>query len=206
MATTLDALTRRIRACRLCIENPDDAVLPHEPNPVFQVSRSARLAIFSQAPGMRAHLSGKPFSDPSGVRLRQWMGVSEDEFYDPAQVAIVPMGFCFPGYDKSGGDLPPRRECAPTWRAELLGHVPKLEVVLLVGSYSQRWHLGDQAGATLTATVADWRAIIAASKRPLYIPLPHPSWRNNGWMKRNPWFEAELLPELKAQVDRVLRR
>ena len=138
----LDALVADIRACRHCRDHPDGPPLPHEPRPVLRVSATARIGIFSQAPGTRVHASGTPFTDPSGVRLRAWMGVTDDEFYDASRIAIVPMGFCFPGLDAKGGDLPPRRECAPLWRARLLAALPAIELVLLVGQYAQRWHLG----------------------------------------------------------------
>ncbi len=146
------------------------------------------------------HASGKPFTDPSGVRLRQWMGVTDEEFYDVARIAIIPMGFCFPGLDAKGGDLPPRRECAPAWRARLMAALPNLELMLLVGQYAQRWHLGTDAGRDLTSTVERWREIVARSGGPVMVPLPHPSWRNNAWIKRNGWFDAELLPWLRAAV------
>jgi uracil-DNA glycosylase len=204
MTSALERLARDIRACRICIEAPLGRPLPHEPRPVFRVSASARLAVVGQAPGTRVHASGVPFSDPSGVRLRDWMGVSADEFYDTARVAIVPMGFCFPGHDEKGGDLPPRRECAATWRASLFARLPKLELMLLVGLYAQRWHLGADARATLTETVHDWRRISARCKPPS-IPLPHPSWRNNAWLAANPWFESELLPHLRGVVRKTLR-
>jgi uracil-DNA glycosylase len=153
------------------------------------------------------HTSGTPFTDPSGDRLRAWMGIDAGTFYDVGRIAIVPMGFCFPGLDAKGGDLPPRRECAPAWRADVIAAMPALELLLVVGTYAQSWHLGSLARPTLTETVADWRAIMAASARkagPRIVPLPHPSWRNNAWIKRNPWFEAELLPVLREEVRRTL--
>jgi uracil-DNA glycosylase len=170
---------------------------------VFQVAPSARLAIFSQAPGARAHASGRPFLDPSGVRLRAWMGVTEAEFYDARRIAIVPMGFCFPGYDTKGGDLPPRRECAPAWRSRMLAEIPNLSLALLIGRYAQTWHLTGLA-PTLTETVTDWRKILNATSKPAMLVLPHPSWRNTGWLKRNTWFEAELLPDLRRRVRACL--
>lgn len=163
--------------------------------------------MFGQAPGMKVHLSGRPFTDASGQRLRYWMGIGEDVFYDPNRVAVVPMGFCFPGYNSKGGDLPPRRECAELWRDRLLGQIAGLELVLLVGQYAQAWHLKGGRRRTLTETVAAWREIVSASSAepgsnscPVMMPLPHPSWRNTAWLKRNPWFEAELLPELRRRV------
>ncbi|WP_245268178.1 uracil-DNA glycosylase family protein [Methylorubrum extorquens] len=194
----------RLRACRLCRDAPlYGAPLPHEPRPVVQGSATARLLIASQAPGNRAHRSGIPFSDPSGRRLRDWLGLDEAAFYDPARVAILPMGACFPGLDAKGGDRPPRRECAPAWRADLLAGLPQLDLILVIGQYAQAWHLGPRPGG-LTETVARWRAILDASARPRVLPLPHPSWRNNGWLRTNPWFEAELLPVLRAEVARVM--
>jgi uracil-DNA glycosylase len=201
----IDDLIGDIRACRICRDAPQGRPLPHEPRPVLRVSGSARIGVFGQAPGTRVHASGLPFTDPSGVRLRAWMGVSDEEFYDQSRVAILPMGFCFPGLNAKGGDLPPRRECAPAWRAKVMAALPRLEVVLLVGSYAQAWHLGDLAREDLTATVKDWRAITAATTAPRFWPLPHPSWRNNRWLKDNPWFAAELLPALRGDIRRGLR-
>lgn len=205
----LDRLLTAIRACRICRDRPKSRPLPHEPRPVLTVSPTARICIAGQAPGTRVHASGTPYTDPSGDRLRAWMGIDSETFYDSRQIAIVPMGFCFPGLDAKGGDLPPRRECAPAWRADVFAAMPELELLLVIGSHAQRWHLGDLARPTLTETVAGWRAIMAASKRegrvPV-LPLPHPSWRNNAWLKRNAWFEADLLPVLRAQVRRVLER
>ncbi len=205
MASRLDRLLDEIRACRLCVEAPDGAPLGHEPRPVLRVSRSARLAVIGQAPGARVHASGVPFSDPSGERLRDWMGVTADEFYDVRRVAIVPMGFCYPGQDAGGADLPPRRECAPRWRARLFAELGQIELMLLVGGYAQRWHLGADAKEGVTATVASWRSVL---ERPGIVPrclsLPHPSWRNNAWLKRHPWFEAELVPRLRGEVRRLL--
>lgn len=200
----LDRLLGEIRRCRRCVAAPAGAPLPHDPRPVLRVSATARLAIVGQAPGTRVHASGKPFTDPSGVRLRAWMGLGEDEFYDEARVAILPMGFCFPGLSRTGGDLPPRPECAPLWRPRLFGLLTQLELVLLVGMYAQRWHLGAEAGA-LGETVRDWRRFLAAPGTPRFFPLPHPSWRNNAWLARNPWFEAELLPDLRREVAAILR-
>ena len=200
----LAALAARIRACRICRDTPGGPVLPHEPRPILQVSPDARLGIASQAPGNRAHQSGTPFHDPSGVRLRAWLGLDEAAFYDASRVAIVPMGFCFPGYDRHGGDLPPRRECAPVWREPLLAALPALDLVLVIGLHAQSWHLGGQAKAGLTDTVMRWREILGAAGRPRILPLPHPSWRNNGWLKRHPWFDAELLPVLRDEVAALM--
>lgn len=205
----LDALVAEIRACRYCLVSPDRTPLPHEPRPVLRASATARLAVCGQAPGTRVHASGIPFSDPSGERLRSWMGVQDEEFYDEARVAILPMGFCFPGLDAKGGDLPPRSECAGLWRGRLFDALPRLRLVLLVGSYAIRWHLNTQAAPRMTETVAQWRNYRrppedATSRAPSYMPLPHPSWRNNAWLKRNPWFAADLLPVLRQDVRHVL--
>ncbi len=197
---SLTALVRDIRACRICVDAPDKTALPHEPRPVLQVSKSARLAIFGQAPGNLVHQTGKPFNDPSGDRLRAWMGVTRDEFYDAKKLAIIPMGFCFPGYDAKGSDLPPRRECARTWRARLTEALPNIETAILVGGYAQKWHLGARNQKSLTNTVLAWRDV-----SPEFFPTPHPSWRNNAWLKKNPWFEKDLLPVLRRRVRRLMR-
>jgi len=204
--TSLDALIDEIRACRLCRDAPRyGQPLPHEPRPVIQVSGTARLCIAGQAPGTRVHASGRPFTDPSGVRLRAWLGLDEETFYDPARVAIIPLGFCFPGLDAKGGDLPPRRECAELWHARLFAQLPRIELVLLIGQYAQRWHLGRKAVAGgLTETVEHWRMYYRAGEPRRMVPLPHPSWRNNAWLKRNPWFETDLLPVLRADVARLV--
>jgi uracil-DNA glycosylase len=200
----LAALAREIAACRRCVEAPVGAPLPHEPRPVLRVSPTARLAVAGQAPGTRVHASGIPFSDPSGDRLRTWMGVTAEEFYDVTRIAIVPMGFCFPGLDDKGGDLPPRRECAPAWRQRLFDLMPAIELILLVGGYAQAWHLRDGPTTGVTATVQDWRRIAAVGRSPRLLPLPHPSWRNSGWLKANPWFTTDLLPELRRDVRALI--
>lgn len=204
MKPALGRLVGEIRRCRQCIEAPLGAPLPHAPRPVLRVSQTARLAVVGQAPGTRVHASGVPFSDPSGRRLRDWMGVTDAEFYDEARIAIIPMGFCFPGQDAAGGDLPPRRECAPLWRPRLFKLLPQLELVLLIGIYAQRWHLGPEAGPSLGETVRDYRRHLARPGLPRFLPLPHPSWRNNAWLKRNPWFEQDLVPELRREVDALI--
>lgn len=202
----LQSLLRDIRSCRICLEQPTGAPLPHDPRPVLQVHHSARLAIFGQAPGLRVHKAGKPFMDPSGVRLRSWMGIEEATFYDEQRIAIVPMGFCFPGYDAKGGDLPPRPECALKWRAQVLELMPNLELALLIGQYAQRWHLAPECRrGSLTETVARWRELLDREERPRLVAMPHPSWRNNAWLARNPWFEAELVPELRRVVHNCLQ-
>jgi uracil-DNA glycosylase len=202
----LEALIRDIRACRLCRDNPKGKALPHEPRPVLQVSSTARIAICGQAPGTRVHASGAPFTDASGDRLRQWLGTTSDEFYDASRIAIIPMGFCFPGLGSNKADLPPRRECAPHWHHRLFDALPNLDLILMVGHYAQRWHLGASCPPTLTATVERWREITTASDRPMLVPLPHPSWRNSGWLKRHPWFETDVLPFVRGQMNVRLRR
>jgi len=200
----LDNVLAAIRACRHCVEAPQGKPLPHEPRPVLRASRTARLAVCSQAPGTKVHLSGTPFTDRSGDRLRDWMGVTAQEFYDEARVAIVPMGFCFPGQDAKGADLPPRRECAKLWHGKLFTALPQLELVLAVGSYAQEWHLGGAAGTNLQETMLGWREHLKRKQRPRVLPLPHPSWRNNAWLRDNPWFEKELLPVIRREVRRLL--
>ena len=195
MSDNLHSLAGQIRACTLCREDMDRA-----PNPIFQVAPQARILIAGQAPGNLADLSGIPFTDPSGVRLREWLGVSEDEFYGSNRIAIVPMGFCFPGYDKNGGDRPPMKRCAATWRSPLLQAMPNIETTVLIGAYAQKWHLGPRAQKSLTATVANWRDYVSEG----LFTTPHPSWRNNAWLKRNPFFEAELLPVLRKRVRAAL--
>lgn len=200
MSSELDRLVLAARACRICVERPIGRPLPHEPRPVLRPSSTARILIASQAPGTRVHLSGMPFTDASGDRLRAWLGVSAEEFYDTGKFAIVPMGFCFPGQDAKGGDLPPRAECAPAWRAPLMALMPQVDLVLTIGLYAQRWHMGAGRRPSLTETVRHWRTAWDASTRRKVLPLPHPSWRNTGWLKRNPWFETELLPFLKTEI------
>ena len=194
---TFETLSEDIAACQLCVDRFAATETAHIPRPVLWARPGARILIAGQAPGMRVQQSGRPFTDPSGDRLRNWMGVSEGVFYDRDRIAIVPMAFCFPGYDAKGSDLPPPPICARTWRARLLDHLPDIQLTLLVGGHAQAWHLKDKA--TVTARVAAWR-----DHAPRVIPLPHPSWRNTAWMKRNPWFEAELLPVLRARVQEVL--
>jgi len=205
--TALAALVADIRACRLCRDEPTArAQLPHEPRPVLQVSATARLCLAGQAPGTRVHASGRPYTDPSGDRLRSWLGIGHDVFYDAGKVAVVPMGFCFPGLDAHGGDLPPRRECRLKWHDRLFALLPNLRLVLAIGGYSQRYHILD-AGDRVTATVAAWRSILARSRAgngPAILPLPHPSWRNNAWLRRNPWFDEQLVPALRSEVAALL--
>lgn len=191
-AEPLDALLTRVRACQLCAEH-----LPLGPRPVLQAHTDARILIAGQAPGRKVHASGVPFDDASGERLRAWLGITYETFYDPRQVAILPMGFCYPGTGRSG-DLPPRPECAPAWRQPLLAHLPHLRLTLLLGQYALAWHLPRHRGP-LTEAVRQWR-----DHGPALLALPHPSPRNNGWLRQNPWFEMDLLPELRVRVARAL--
>ena len=190
---SLAPLAAAVRACTHCAPH-----LPLGPKPTFQVGTQARLMLCSQAPGTKAHIAGRPFADASGDRLREWLGIGSDTFYDPDKLAIFPMGLCYPGRDAKGGDKPPRPECAPLWRQRMLDALPRVELYLLVGSHAQRWHLRDQAKPTLRETVAAWR-----DYHPRFLPLPHPSWRNNGWLRANPWFEADVLPWLRGEVARL---
>jgi len=194
MPEAFDALMARIRACRLC-----EAHLPLGPRPVLQASKEARLLIVSQAPGRKVHETGIPFNDPSGDRLRDWLGIDKPTFYDANRIAIVPMGFCFPGTGSSG-DLPPRPECAPTWHRPLMPHLQQVRMTLAIGSYAQAGLLAGRRGRTLTDTVQAWREHLDRG----VLPLPHPSPRNRLWLARNPWFEVELLPELKQRVKEAL--
>ena len=200
---TLESLLADIRACRVCVERPAGPPLPHQPRPVIRASATARIAICGQAPGTRVHASGVPFCDPSGDRLRAWMAVTPDEFYDQARIAIVPMGFCFPGLDAKGSDLPPRKECAHHWRAKLFAMLPQLELLLLVGGYAHRWHL-EAAASTVDDTVRNATQHLGRNLGTPALPLPHPSWRNSGWLKRNPWFAEEVLPDLRRRVRNLL--
>lgn len=194
----LRRLTAEIHACRHCSASPRP--LPHAPRPVVVPSTTARILIAGQAPGTRVHETGIPFNDRSGDRLREWLGVTREEFYDPGNFAIVPMGFCFPGQDAKGGDLPPRPECAPKWRGRLLDLMPQIDLLLAIGQYAQAWHMGRARSASLTDTVRDWRTVFEQSAGPRVLPLPHPSWRNTGWLKSNPWFGDELLPFLRSEI------
>ena len=190
MSESLADILAAARACRLCAES-----LPLGPRPVLRAGSDARLLIVGQAPGTRAHETATPWNDASGDRLRDWMGIGRDVFYDEARVALVPMGLCYPGRLPRGGDRPLRPECAPTWHARLRAGLPRIELTVLAGAYAQRHYLGPQGGTSVAATVAAWRQFL-----PDRLALPHPSWRTRGWVARNPWFEAELLPELRARV------
>jgi uracil-DNA glycosylase len=186
-----------VAACRICADRFAATATAHQPRPVVWFRPSARLLIAGQAPGARVHASGQPFTDPSGDRLRDWLGLTADAFYDRDRVAIVPMAFCFPGYDAKGADLPPPPICARTWRAGVLAALPNIRLVLAVGGAAIRWHIGP---GPMTGQVADWRRHAAGG----VFPLPHPSWRNTGWLKRHPWFQADLLPDLRRAVRSAL--
>lgn len=208
-AEALETLLADIRACRACVESPRGKPLPHAPRPVLHVGPKARILVAGQAPGTKVHASGQSFDDASGDRLRQWMGIDRAAFYDEDRIAIAAMGFCFPGQDAKGGDLPPRKECAALWHDRLFAARAPFDLVLAVGAASQAYHLKRLglerfAGGGLTDRVARWRAIWEARDTPRLLPLPHPSWRNTGWLKRHPWFEAELVPVLRAEVARLL--
>jgi uracil-DNA glycosylase len=197
----LDTLSSEIKACRICRDAPRYGVpLPDEPNPVCVLSATARIVICGQAPGIRVHNTGLPFNDPSGVRLREWLGVDRETFYDPDKFAIVPMGFCFPGYDGHGSDLPPRRECREIWHDRVFRSMPQIELVLTVGQYAQSYHLGRRRRASVTETVLSWRDYFEPESGLSILPLPHPSWRNSSWLKKNPWFAQDVLPLLQEKV------
>ncbi len=188
---SFDQLVARVRACTLCAD-----VLPLGPRPVIQMSEASRILVVGQAPGRRVHETGLPFNDPSGDRLRQWMGITRDTFYDEQKLAILPMGFCYPGTGKSG-DLPPRPECAPAWRSALLSRLPNIGLTLVIGQYAQAWHLG--GSGSVTEQVRQWQA-----HWPTVVPMPHPSPRNNLWLRRNPWFEQEVIPAVQQRVRDLL--
>jgi len=192
---SLDPLVAEIRACRACATE-----LPHEPRPVVWVGAEARILIAGQAPGRRVHESGKPFDDPSGDRLRGWMGVDRETFYGDPRIGVAGISFCYPGTDRNGADYPPLPRCAPLWRPRLEVELPKIELTLLVGGYAQAWTLGKAVRRSLTETVRAWR-----DYPPDVLPLPHPSWRNTGWLKRNPWFDAEVAPYLRDRVSLILK-
>lgn len=187
----------RLSNCTLCADRFAATATRHRPKPVVWFRPGARLLICSQAPGMRAHTSRIPFDDPSGDRLRDWLGLDRTAFYDQSRVAIVPMGFCFPGYDAAGSDLPPPAICRKTWHAEVLDHVGDVPFKLVVGGYAHKYHLRTRTG--VTETVRKWR-----DHWPSVLPLPHPSWRNTAWLKKNPWFEGEVLPALRSRVQEVM--
>ncbi len=192
-AKSFNKLLREVRACRLCAGK-----LPHEPRPVLRAAETARLLIVGQAPGRRVHETGIPWNDPSGDLLREWLQLSREQFYDESLIAIIPTGLCYPG-TANGSDLPPRPECAPHWHPRLLAALPDIQLTLLVGQYAQAYYLGSHRKRTLGETVAAWR-----DYAPEFLPLPHPSWRNRAWLKKNPWFETEVLPVLRRQTASIL--
>lgn len=192
-ASRLDRLTNQVRACTLCIEH-----LPFEPRPILSPSSTAKILIVGQAPGTKVHTSGIPWNDPSGDKLREWMGIDHDKFYNNKKIAIVPTAFCYPGKGLSG-DLPPRPECAPLWHPELLKLMPEIKLTLLIGRYAQNYYLKKDKKKTLSMTVQAWEEYL-----PQYLPLPHPSPRNRLWLKRNGWFEKEVVPMLKEKIQGLL--
>jgi len=192
--TKLHRLLRKVRACTVCT-----AHLPFPPRPVVRAGSTARLLIVGQAPGTRVHATGIPWNDPSGDRLRQWLNLTREEFYDEARIAIVPTGFCYPGRGP-GGDLPPRPECAPLWHPKLRAALPDIQLTLLIGSYAQAYYLGRRAKGSLADTVQAWQDYL-----PAFLPLPHPSPRNIRWFKTHPWFDAEVVPELRSRVAKLLQ-
>jgi len=196
VTTKLDKLIAEVRACRECVKE-----LPLGANPILRAQRSAKILIIGQAPGTKVHASGTPWLDPSGKRLRNWMSVDDDVFYDESKIAIIPMGFCYPGKGNSG-DLPPREECAPLWHKKLLAHLPSIKLTLLIGQYAQKYYLKNSqyySGRTVTETVSNWKKY-----SPKYFPLPHPSPRNTMWLKKNSWFENKTIPQLRKQVRNAL--
>jgi uracil-DNA glycosylase len=195
MSGRFDALLKEVRGCSVCA-----ASLPLGPRPVVRLQRGAKLLIIGQAPGTKVHETGIPWNDRSGDVLRGWLDMQREDFYDDSRVAIMPMGFCYPGVNPKGGDNPPRPECAPRWHERLLAHLPDIRLTLLVGQYAQACYLKDRRGRTMTETVHQFRDYLPDG----YFPLPHPSWRNLGWQKKQPWFAAETLPALREAVRRTL--
>jgi uracil-DNA glycosylase len=191
-------LAQDIRACRLCSDRFALTHTGHQPRPVAWFQKGARILIAGQAPGARVHASGRPFTDPSGDRLRDWLGIDAAVFYDKSKLAIVPMAFCFPGYNAKGSDLPPPKICGDTWHDRVMDHLGEMPLTVLVGGYAHKYHLGVKTG--VTQTVQAWQ-----TRAPHVFALPHPSWRNTGWIKQNPWFETETLPSLRARVQEVLK-
>ena len=194
----MTSIQEKIQACCICKDRFKQTKTAHEPRPIVWFGKTVRILIAGQAPGARVHESGRPFTDRSGDRLREWMGISDEDFYDTQVTGILPMAFCFPGYNASGSDLPPPKICATTWRQPALEEIGKVPLTLLIGSYAQNWHLGNKM--PVSERVLAWK-----SYAPNVFPLPHPSWRNTGWLKRNPWFEEELLPVLRERVKDVLK-
>lgn len=188
-----EELLKAARSCQICKD-----ALPFEPRPLLQLHPDARILIAGQAPGLRGHESRQPFNDLSGDRLRNWLGIERETFYDSKKIALMPMGFCFPGTGKSG-DLPPRPECEPAWRKRLLAQIPKIELTLVIGQYAQAWHIGEARKKNLTETVKSW-----CDYWPYVLPLPHPSPRNVAWFSKNPWFDGEILPPLRKRVQSLI--
>ncbi|MGR3660881.1 MAG: uracil-DNA glycosylase family protein [Paracoccaceae bacterium] len=197
MPNTFECLKSEISACVQCTDRFAATATAHKPRPIVWLENDARILIVGQAPGLRVHKSGRPFSDPSGDRLRDWLGISEDGFYDRNRVAILPMAFCFPGYDAKGADLPPPPICINSWHGKVVQHFSKVSLTVLVGGYAHKWHLNSKMN--VTQTVLSW-----SDHAPKVFPLPHPSWRNSGWLKVDPWFEEKLLPDLRKRVKEVL--
>jgi len=197
MGDAMDDLRAQVSACRICANRFAATKTAHEPRPIVWFRKQPRILIAGQAPGMRVFQSGVPFDDPSGDRLRDWLGLERATFYDQSKVAIVPMGFCFPGYDAKGSDLPPPPICARTWRARVLETLGKPRLTVLVGGYAHKYHLG--TSTSVSETVRHWRDHLAVG-----LPLPHPSWRNTGWLRKNPWFQTDLLPDLRTRVKEAL--
>jgi len=200
MTDALKTLQTNITSCTLCADRFAATKTAHSPRPVAWLSATAPILIAGQAPGARVQISGRPFTDPSGDRLRDWLGVDETAFYDRNKFAVLPMAFCFPGYDAKGSDLPPPKICADTWRDMAMTHMPQIKLTLLIGAYAQKWHLPKTKKLSVTARVENWR-----DHAPAIFPLPHPSWRNSGWLKQNPWFETDLLPALQSHVASLLK-
>lgn len=200
MPNDAETIAKEITSCCLCARRFAETATAHAPRPVAWFGPGARILIAGQAPGNLVHETGIPFNDPSGDRLREWLAIEPETFYDRTRVAILPMAFCFPGYDAKGSDLPPPPICAETWREKVLAALPRANLTLLIGGYAQKWHLGGMAKGGVTETVRRWRDMPEG-----VIPLPHPSWRNSGWLKRNPWFEDEVLPVLREKVETVLQ-
>ncbi len=199
MTGTISDLQSDIAGCDICKDRFAATKTRHAPRPVVWFEKGARILIAGQAPGAKVHESGVPFQDRSGDRLREWMGLDASDFYDRSLISIVPMAFCFPGYSAKGADLPPPPICAKTWRARAMGHLNDIRLTLLIGGHAQKWHLQATARSTVTQTVKNWR-----ERAPYIIPLPHPSWRNTAWINANPWFETELIPVLRTQVQKAL--
>ena len=199
MSASMTRLHEDIRACTLCHGRFAATVTGHAPRPVVWFREGARILVAGQAPGAKVHASGKPFTDPSGDRLRDWMGIDEAQFYDRSRIAIVPQAFCFPGYNAKGSDLPPPKICAETWADRVMSAIEAVKLKLIIGGYAHKRYLPEQAGGGVTKTVAGW-----SQTAPDLFPLPHPSWRNNAWIKKNPWFETDLLPSLRNAVAKAL--